>query len=108
MAAHMIPRSGRIAGFSAALQCGLIIPATAFCLAFVATQFLEPRSRWMGLVIAVYFVAAVIELMVVPVAIWRLYLNDHTRTTRNVVFTTLGTVCLLQGLAIYLLAVLND
>ena len=108
MAAQMIPRSGRVAGFSAALQCGLIIPATAYFLAFVATQFLEPRSRWMSLVIAVYFVAAVIELMVVPVAIWRLYSNEHTRTTRNVVFTALAALCLLQGLAVYLLAVLND
>jgi hypothetical protein len=48
--------------------------------------------------------ASLIELVAVPVAIWRLTSNDFNRTTRNVAFTTLGAICLLPGLAVYLYA----
>jgi hypothetical protein len=99
---------GKVASFSRALRYALIIPAIAWSLAaLLATFFFEPRSVGQTLASAVMLLSVLVELLVVPVAIWRLTTNASARTPGNVAITTLGAMCLLPAIALYLYVLLG-
>jgi len=100
----VIPTASRNAGFSTALRCALLIPATvtAGSFALLATRILEPRSPLILPLVAAMILATLMELVAVRVATWRLISNDETRTTRNVVSTSFGALCMLPWIAVYM------
>lgn len=100
----VIPTASRNAAFSTALRCALLIPATvtAGSFALLSTRVLEPRSPWILPLVAAMILATLMELVAVRVATWRLISNDRTRTTRNVVSTSFGALCLLPWIALYM------
>jgi hypothetical protein len=98
----------RAASFSGALRWALVVPAIAWSLALLAAGFLEPRSPALFLVGAIMLLCSLIELLVVPVAFWRLAMNVGARTRRNVLLTMLGALCLLPAIVIYVYVMLTE